>query len=702
VGLKINSIQIQKLGPLSSVQLDLGMINCIYGLNESGKTYLTEFMLHSIFRHAKTWNLRDINPEGSIHIDGLGGQSTAFSPSSPKKIEDYWAENNRGLPLNMARLLVVKGGELDFTESPGGVDRNVLKNALTSQELLDQIRDSIQPTVRNSQLINQTISGKNQGQINDLNNLKNNLRDIENLLGLIEKKYSRGPVKQIEDQLDLIQLQLEQQLRAKRHKAFLLSKKQNDLRKQREKISDDSYLSLRDRVRDHKKLKADLKNLSLKIKSSRTDIETYHWLKSAVNIWEEYELENKKVPQKVLMVIGGVLLTAGLLVTVLQNIYAWSYLFWTGIGIAAFGGLIIAYFGFQLLAGLKNPTDAGERDAIRTTYNEKFGQPLIGLTGLRAEQNNLQENYLKAKSYQEEYSKLEVRLTSEQEQIKASFLNLIGETIQEKDWESCLKTIKKQSTALDTEISDLAIQIAKLNLEEDKYLNDPQDIEYDPLIQADIENHLAGLSGELASLQSDLDTLKVRATEWTKDDISIPWIEVLHNLRSIQSDIKQSHIELTAEIVAKIGLSEILSRIEEEEDQKILENINSNEVTNLLNKMTGKYQSLNLIDDQVYVRDPYQEYPLRDLSTGAKEQVQLALRLGIASNVSGGEPLFVILDDAFQHTDWERRDSLVDEMVNLATQGWQVIYLTMDDHIRDLFIKKGREKLKNKFAFFDL
>ena len=702
MGLKINSIQIQKLGPLSSVQLDLGMINCIYGLNESGKTYLTEFMLHSIFRHAKTWNLRDINPEGSIHIDGLGGQSTAFSPSSPKKIEDYWAENNRGLPLNMARLLVVKGGELDFTESPGGVDRNVLKNALTSQELLDQIRDSIQPTVRNSQLINQTISGKNQGQINDLNNLKNNLRDIENLLGLIEKKYSRGPVKQIEDQLDLIQLQLEQQLRAKRHKAFLLSKKQNDLRKQREKISDDSYLSLRDRVRDHKKLKADLKNLSLKIKSSRTDIETYHWLKSAVNIWEEYELENKKVPQKVLMVIGGVLLTAGLLVTVLQNIYAWSYLFWTGIGIAAFGGLIIAYFGFQLLAGLKNPTDAGERDAIRTTYNEKFGQPLIGLTGLRAEQNNLQENYLKAKSYQEEYSKLEVRLTSEQEQIKASFLNLIGETIQEKDWESCLKTIKKQSTALDTEISDLAIQIAKLNLEEDKYLNDPQDIEYDPLIQADIENHLAGLSGELASLQSDLDTLKVRATEWTKDDISIPWIEVLHNLRSIQSDIKQSHIELTAEIVAKIGLSEILSRIEEEEDQKILENINSNEVTNLLNKMTGKYQSLNLIDDQVYVRDPYQEYPLRDLSTGAKEQVQLALRLGIASNVSGGEPLFVILDDAFQHTDWERRDSLVDEMVNLATQGWQVIYLTMDDHIRDLFIKKGREKLKNKFAFFDL
>jgi len=118
--------------------------------------------------------------------------------------------------------------------------------------------------------------------------------------------------------------------------------------------------------------------------------------------------------------------------------------------------------------------------------------------------------------------------------------------------------------------------------------------------------------------------------------------------------------------------------------------------------MTGKYQSLNLIDDQIYTRDQYQEYPLKDLSTGAKEQVQLALRLGIASHVSGGEPLFIILDDAFQHSDWERRESLVKVTVDLAKNGWQIIYLTMDDHIRDLFLKMGKAALSKKFAFFEL
>jgi len=703
VGIIIDSIQIQKLGPLKSIQLDLGMLNLIYGHNESGKTYLTEFLLHSIFRHAKTWNLRDINPEGSVHLHGLSEQATIFSPSTHRKIEDFWNENDKGLPLNMARLLVVKGGELALSDGvPGGVDREILKNALTSQALLDQIRESIQPTVRKAQIIDQKISGKNQGQINDLKVLQGKLQDIENLLDLIEEKYSKGPARQIEKQINETQMKLEEQLKAKRYKAHLLSGKQEELRVQREKLSDNSYLSLRDRVRDYKKLKEDLKNLSGKIKSSKAAVGTYHWLKSAVDIWEKNELENKRLPENILMVFGGVLLAAGLFITILQNILAWPNLFWVGITTAGIGGLLLAYFGFQLIMGTKNPADAGERDAIQTTFKEKFDQPLKGITFLRAEQNKLLEIFLKAKSNQEEYSKIELRLASEQEDIKNTFLELFGEIIHENGWDSCLKTIKDQSAAIDTEIAELAIELAKFNLDEDDYLREPQLLEYDPQVQKDIEYQLTSLNDDLASHQADLDNLKARATEWTRDDISTPWIDVLHHLRLMRIDIRGSHIDLTAEIAAKIGLSEILDRIEEEEDQKILENINTDDVSNLLKKMTGKYQSLNLLDDQVYAKDPYQEYPLRDLSTGAREQIQLALRLGIASNISGGEPLFIILDDAFQHSDWERRKSLVKVTVDLAKNGWQVIYLTMDDHIRDLFLKYGRAALNKKFAFFEL
>ncbi len=692
MAIKIESIQIQKLGPLSSLQLDLELLNLIYGHNESGKTYLVEFLLHSIFRHAKTWNLRDINPEGAVHLQGLEKQVTTFSPSISRKIEDYWNENDRGLPTNMARLLVVKGGELALsTNSPGGVNRETLKNALTSQALLDQLWDSIQPTVRKAQIIDQKISGKNQGQINDLNVLQNKLLNIENLLELIEKKYSRGPAREIEDQIRSFEVQLDQQLKAQKHRAYLLSNKQKDLRSQRDKISGDKFQSIRDQVRDHQKLRVELENLNERISSVKNDVDNYHWLESAVNIWEENELENKSLPGKILVLSGGSLLLIGLIVTILQNIFNWPYLFQTGIITAAIGGLILVYFGIQLLRGTKNPADVPERDMISATYKEIFGQPLKGITTLRAELNKVQVIFLKANSMQEELGRLEIQLDADRQKIMGIFLELLEKEVKEHDWES---------SALDEEISEIDLALARFNLDTDDYVAEPQDVSYDPQVQADIEDQLASLVDELAAHQSELDTLKARATEWTRDEISTPWIDVLHHLRTMRTDLIQTIIDLTAEIVAKIGLSEILRKIEDEEDQKILENINSDEVSSLLNKLTGNYQSLNLINDQLYARNPYQEYPLRDLSTGAREQIQLALRLGIASRVSGGEPLFIILDDAFQHSDWDHRTSLVQETVDLARQGWQIIYLSMDDHIRDLFQKIAQPVLKRKFKYF--
>ena len=703
MAIKIDNIKIKKLGPLSSLELELGTLNLIYGRNESGKTYLTEFILQSIFRHAKTWKLRDIDPEGSIHLQGLQDQATVFSPSSSKKIEDYWSESERGLPLNMARLLVVKGGELALSSaSPGGVDRDILKNALTSQVLLDQIRGSIQTTVQKAQIIDQKPRGNNQGQISDWNDLEEELQDVENLLKLIEEKYSRGPVRQIEIQIEALDLQLTQQLKAQKHQAYLLSKKQGDLRLERNKISDDSYLSLRDRVRDHKKLKANLKKLNEKLKSSQADVENYHWLESALDIWEINELEKKRLPEIILLVAGGALLTIGLIATALQNILSWPYLYLAGIITAGVGGITLVYFGIQLFKGTQYASDAGERETIRGSFQDKFGQSLRGITGLRAEQNKLRENFLRAKSMQEELGKLEFQIETDKQWIEESFQDITGESIPEKSWKKNLEAYKDKTAALDAEISNLGLKLAKFDIEENEYLSTPQDIEFSSQNLKDIKTQVSNLEVVIRSHQTDLDTLKAGAVVWTRDEISTPWRKVLHHLRIKRDELCQSHIDLTAEIVAKIGLSEILRKIEEEEDQKILENLNTDEVSSLLNKLTGKYQSLNLIDDQIYARDPYQEYPLRDLSTGAREQIQLALRLGIASHVSGGEPLFIILDDAFQHSDWNRRTSLVQETVDLASQGWQVIYLSMDDHIRDLFQKIAKPVLKKKFKYFEL
>ena len=91
------------------------------------------------------------------------------------------------------------------------------------------------------------------------------------------------------------------------------------------------------------------------------------------------------------------------------------------------------------------------------------------------------------------------------------------------------------------------------------------------------------------------------------------------------------------------------------------------------------------------------------LSTGAKEQVMIALRMVFAPRFLGDNPAFLILDDAFQHADWERRETLVEHTLRLVKdRGWQVFYFTMDDHIRKLFQAGAERVLSGDFQVVDL
>ena len=111
---------------------------------------------------------------------------------------------------------------------------------------------------------------------------------------------------------------------------------------------------------------------------------------------------------------------------------------------------------------------------------------------------------------------------------------------------------------------------------------------------------------------------------------------------------------------------------------------------------------MSLKGDRLIVSDKVRDFPLNDLSTGTQEQVLLVLRIGCAAYVLGKQSLFLVLDDAFQHADWERRERLMDEVIRLGKKGWKILYLTMDDHIRDLFQDRGVKEFKKGFRLHNL
>ncbi|MDD5601024.1 MAG: hypothetical protein PHC87_04640, partial [Actinomycetota bacterium] len=146
----------------------------------------------------------------------------------------------------------------------------------------------------------------------------------------------------------------------------------------------------------------------------------------------------------------------------------------------------------------------------------------------------------------------------------------------------------------------------------------------------------------------------------------------------------------------------IVSELHSEEDQKIKEGLQSEEVINPLKDITRRYTGLHLEGDNLIISDPYDNFDIKDLSTGAREQVMLALRIGFTQKLLKEDSLFLILDDAFQHSDWEKREILINKLGEIAKKGWQIIYLTMDDHIKELFDKTGKEFGADEYRSYEL
>lgn len=699
----IQNIQVKNLGPLDSLQESLGQVNLIYGRNETGKTYLVEYLLHSLFRHAKTWDLRGKTGQGAVQVIGLGPDPVAFSPDKKRKIESYWEEDGAGLPLNMARFLVVKGGELAFTShSPGGVSRDVLKSALTSQALLDQLWASIPATVRDAELDQGQIKGNNRGLIKTQTELLDEIQDLNQLLKDIDQRYSRGPAFEIEKQLAALQSQLTDQGHAKRHQAYGAWTKLGELDQQRETLSVKHIQELRDSIRDLAALDKDIAKLEADLQEAEDRSQEYRWLESAQEIWEEKGLDQKGSPPAPLGIAGLTGLGIGAILLLIENFFPVPELIWIGGATAALGLGLGIYYGIQHYRWSQQIDDSRERKTIQEEFREKFNRDLGGMADLKAQKALLQEHFISAQTTRKLITEKTAQRLFQSQSIENSFQSLTGETVPPERWQEQIAGLTERSNDLDKEIIQVRLELSKLDVPENEFLQEPNDVVFDPGTIQELEAQIQKLEASLTGLESELETLKVRACERTGDEITSPWRAVLSNLQDLLGGQTEEYRRATAQIVAQIGLSQVLTRLRAEEDHKINQAIQTAPVSQILFQISGRYKKLEMVDDQLQVEDDLSTYSLADLSTGAREQVQLALRLGIASELCGGNPLFLILDDAFQHSDWQRREKLVQSTLGLARGGWQILYLTMDDHIRDLFLKEVKPVLKKGFKLIEL
>ncbi|MCX8034396.1 MAG: hypothetical protein N3A00_03660 [Thermodesulfovibrio sp.] len=871
MAVRIEKIAVKNCGPLTNFSTELTDLNLIYSENEKGKSYLVEFIIHSLFKNKSHWKDLRQPGQGKIIISGLENFLTEFSPSKDKKIENYLEKQQKGLPSTLSNLLIVKEGETEIIKNDYGIDKSAFKEILSPRRVLDEIDSdkNIMQTIKKAKLESGEIVIEKKGDGKTYFDLKEQINKIESLIAQIINEYEQGELKDLEIKKEELKQEKQLLLRAKRYEAYILSEKLKEFKIKREKIPEslleklkslfDDYLRIRENLKsldsDLTSIKKQTQPLPEKIKEKETLLKAkgyeayniskelknleeqlskiseeelfqikqsitqyneklaekeekikilnelkqkskdYLWLKTAKEQYVTFLSSTIKIGNKTapLSYIAVIFLIAGILLLFFEQKIA-------GVSAILLSALSTLYYFMKLKSSFVNYKQMEEFQSIKKEFLNRFGSVLENLAQLEEKINEQERSFHNIATYENEISRLTVELNSIKRNIEETFSRMGFHEIEESKWnEKCSELKNKRSILLD-KYQRLRSKLEELNVEESDYeVNDPG-INFSKKKMEEIIGEIAGLEklkkqqedkeAEKLSLEKDLDEKKrkiseifgdvlgfeLEETEWksklnelekernsfennireiegrlaglgisetefekqdpqkafsqmelekierdladteqlirqrneelsrlrdriiqlTGIDSSANWNEMIEKVYSKRRELYEALEDCEAKIVSGILVHETIQELQQQEDEKLLEKINSSDITGLIQKLTGRYKALSFDEKDIIISDDYFNFKINELSTGAKEQVMIALRIGFAKSLLKGEPAFLILDDAFQHSDYKKRPLLIDTLFELAQDGWQIIYLTMDDHIRELF----REKSKNNKIIF--
>lgn len=223
MSIRISKIDVKNLGPIERFSQEFGIFNLIYSPNEFGKTFLTEFIIRTLFKNHDRWTLRaETAPQGKVTVEGIGDKSIDFFITS-KKIESYLPNNLSGITPSFSKLLVVKGAESNIDNTKVGVERTFLKNILSGIGLLETIAKKVNPIVRKAVCENGLIIIDKMGEGKNRAEIKTEIEGYESFLKKVEDGISAASLMEFQEKRKILSEKLTKLELAKKHAAYKLS-----------------------------------------------------------------------------------------------------------------------------------------------------------------------------------------------------------------------------------------------------------------------------------------------------------------------------------------------------------------------------------------------------------------------------------------------------------------------------------------------
>ena len=707
MNIHIDQIRVNRDGPLSEdFELDCGKLNLIYGHNESGKSYLVECLIKSLFktsgRGVREWPLRSWDPRAQITVSGLGEKPVKFKPASKEKLEARWQDSEKQLPDDLSRLLVVKEGATwlaDTNTADDGVGMDMLRNFLSGEKLLDGVEKRISKTLQKATIDDGEIQGNQTGEIRDYNALLEELTEIDRLLEECDQKSSPGRLVLLEASQQQIQHDLATLDQAKRHRAFLLATSINDQKTALESLPGDQEIgALRakiDQFRTDKKTH-ETETSPGEVAKLQTQIDNHQYLSQATTTYKNI---TPIEPQNQLPEYSQWLLPAAIGLMIIASIAAMAS--WSIVSVLTGVVAILLVAGHLWLSRQEVSVDPGanaEWERLAKEYERRFAKPLADLASLEAHREKLSQLSTAARISLEQQQEAEKKIQLTSNEISTALARLTGQEVEPTNWDSSLDVLTAQRNEKNREIDQLTQSLTALGIATDEHQPEDPEHPWDATQFNQLEQQLEEIEEDIEANQEELDELEKRIRYASENENALGWEQLLDGLRAKRDEVAEEYRQLTADIIGKILVHNVVAEQRNQENDRIRLGLESSTIANALQQFSGRYHNLHLTEEEeLEVEDASgNQFPVSMLSTGAREQVFLSLRIGFASRALGERTGFLLLDDAFQHSDWQRREGLVQQCLSLVKQGWQIFYFAMDDHLRDLFQQAG-ESLGDQF-----
>jgi len=687
--MKIKKITIQDYGPIKNLTITPENFELIFGLNESGKTAIVEALTYVLFKRSPT-PLRYGKPENTI-IQIEEDEILYTFPTKKKNIE---------LPSgDIANLLYVQASESSIYDSKGEASFWDGIKALLSRvgkgvpltKLDDKIFEAVGLSPKKAEW-----KKEKQSLILTEQKRKDELGMYLKRIGEVEKKET--DLAHLSERYDKLKKELKQIEDYKNFKNY-------------QEISNlyNAYLEKKTHLQEYARYKYEYitqwQGLEAEKKSRLKDENKLKEVKTEIMDLEK-EIDDLKNKEKIIELedFKSCIAKAQAEVKVLSIIYPLLFLSAATIIFVLSFFLPIPKF---LAAGILIPTCAlfiyflYRRKKIRKmrlkkntwlTKAQKLFPNISTFTELAHKIEIMEKMIIEKQVLLTEKTKFIGHLSKEQTvaNIEKEISDLRNKTgiAELSDLKKKIDTKRK----IDTELSKLDGKISGMLSERDdkkweRIIKEMRakrpEKEPDIISEKDLKKEVQTIQERINELTREIKIFKeVEQTKFNITDDRSAFIEY----DRLQKTLENYTLEKKAALIVR----DIFKKMSSELDEFIHDIITGNDsLSEYFKSVTDRYDEVEIENRNFIVKQrDGREFKADDLSSGAKDQLLLCFRLAALKHIFP-KGSFLILDDAFIFADWNRRQKLVDLIKKFIEDGNQVIYLTSDNHTRDILKASG-------------